>query len=452
MKKLLAIILSAVLLFSLAACSDGESKTDTDATTGEASETTAPQEEETTVFSSESENEDETKPDAEPAFPGITVADNKYCQIKITKIKDDLYGTALTVEAVNKTTDMNLCVGTESCSVNGIAVDSYLSEVLSAGESITTDIILYDQVLRENDITKYTDIEIAFRVYDSDNLFDDNLVFETIRIYPYGESDTEKYTREKMDTDVTVFDTDKAAATVIAYRKGVQNDYAIDLYLENKSDDKAYTFYVSESAVNGLEVMCLDAFTVPAGKVAFKTVYISDSTLEKSGITDVTDIYMYLRAYESDSYEAEDVANNSVHIYPKGQENAVTYVREVKDTDTVLVDNENVTIIITGMEIDEVFGSESLGFYLVNKTSENVTFSMDDVSVNGFAMDPFFIVSVSPGLSKFVAADWYNYDFEENNIEKIEKIEFTFTASSSDDYTKDDYFNDKVIYTPDYTE
>lgn len=448
MKKLLAIILSAVILFSLAACSAKEDETGTDAVKETTAETTAPADEETTQATSEPVSEPEDEPSDEFNFTGVTVADNNYCQIKITEIKDALFGTALTVEAVNKTTDMNLCFTTESCSVNGVAVDALLAETVQAGKSVSADVTIFDEVLKEIGITKYTDIEITFRVYDSDYQLDDDVALETVRIYPYGEGSREKYTREEKDTDISIFDTDKVSATVIGYGNGDYGDYAVELYLENKSADKDYTFYVSNSAINSLEVMSLGTVTVPAGKVAFETVYISDPSIEKSGITDVTDVYLVLDVSEADSWDSEDIANNSIHIYPNGQENATAYVREVKDTDTVLVDNENVTIIITGMESDETFGSESLGFCLVNKTNESVTFLMDNVSVNGVMMDPFFIVSLAPGLTKLDTADWYSDELSENGIEEIEKIEFTFTASSSDDYTKDDYFNDNVIYNP----
>ena len=449
MKKLSAIILAAVLLFSLAACSDKEETDITEATTEVAVETTAASEEETTTEPvSEPETEEEPEPEDELIFSGSTVADNRYCKILISEISENSFGTSLTVVAENKTSDMNLCFTTKSCCVNGILIDTVYAETLSAGEKSTSTITFLDDSLKENGITKYTNIEIAFRVFDADNLLDNDVALETVRIYPYGESKSESYKREQKETDITVFNTAEASAAVIGYSENLYSDYSVEFYLENRSADTNYTFSVLKCAVNGVEVNFLGTFTVPAGKVAFETLEISDPMLEKNGITDFSDIYIDMHVYDADAWDADDVTSQSIHVYPDGQENAATFKRQPKDTDTVVVDNESITVIITGLEKNDLFSSTDLCFYIENKTNESITFLMNNVLVNSNPLDPLFIVTVSPGHSKFVNADWYSDELSENNIEEITSVEFTLTASSADDWEKDDYFNDKVIYNP----
>lgn len=438
MKKFAVILLSAVLLFTLAACSDKEEKEETKTNTDASIETTAPAEDTTAPV----------KEDEEKAFSTVTVVDNEYCKIEVTGIVEDLFGTALTVTAENKTADENLFFTTEACSINGVAVESAYAENITAGKKSTESIRFLDDNLKGNDITRYTDIEITFRVYNGDDWSGDDLVNEAVHIYPYGESNAESFTREKKATDVPVFDNDKVSATVIGWGEDELYDYYISFYLENKSADTEYTFDVTRCAVNGVEITPAGAFSVPAGKMGLEKLYITDSQYEDSGSTDLSDIFLSMRAFDTASWEAEDVASESVNVYPKGKDNAVQFVRETKDTDVIIADNDKITVIATGMGEDDIFGTQDLEFYFINKTDREIMFTIEDVSVNGYMMDPFFATSVMPGFSRFGDASWFNADLEENSIDAVTEIEFTMIARDANDWDAEDILSEKVIYKP----
>lgn len=449
MKKLSAIILAAVLLFTLAACSDKEETDTAEATTEAAVETTAaPEEEVETTTEPEKEPEKEPEAEDEIIFSGSTVADNKYCKILISEIKETPYGTSLTVEAENKSSDMNLAFIAENCCINGVLVNTFYAENLSAGEKSTDTITFSEDVLRENGITKFTGIEITFRVFDADNLFDNDVALETVRIYPYGESKAENYNREEKATDIIIFDTDEVSAVITNTGKDSFSNNYVNLYLENKSADTNYTFEVAGCAINGVEINCIDIFNVPAGKVAFEKLYITDSLLTENVITDLTDIYVAMRVFDTDSWDADYITDTGVHIYPDGQENADGFTREIKDTDTVIADTNDITIIITGIERSDLFEAQDLCFYVINKSDKELLFSIEDVTVNGYRMDPFFAESVKPGFSKFSRASWYDDDLAINDIEKIEKIEFTMPVRLTENYESTEILNETVIYTP----
>ena len=171
MKKLIAVLLAAVLLFSLAACSDKEEKEETPTDTETVTEVTAPTDDITTT-----EKEDEE-------FLAVTVIDNEYCKIEITGLSEDLFGTVLNVTAENKTTDKNLFFATEDCSINGVTVESIFSENVTAGNKAVSSISFLADNLTENGITEYTDIEIAFRVYDGDDWTGDDLVKKSVHLH-----------------------------------------------------------------------------------------------------------------------------------------------------------------------------------------------------------------------------------------------------------------------------
>lgn len=438
MKKLTAILLAAVLLFTLAACSakkdeNNKPETNTDAVT-EATDPT----EGTTAPAEKEEN----------TFTAVTVIDNEYCKIEVTGLKEDLLGTVLSVTAENKTEDKSLYFLTEDCSINGVSVESIFAENVTAGNKTKSDIRFLDDALTENGITRYSDIEITFRVYDGEDWTGDDLEKKTVHIYPYGEDKAERFSKEEKSTDIPVFSNGEVSATVIGYGEDELYDYYVSFYLENKSADTDYTFDVSTLAANGVEIISTAAFIIPAGKMGLEKCYISESQLSKSGITDFSDIFFTMGAFEADNWEAEYVAKQSVHVYPKGQENAVPFVREAEPEDKIIADNDKVTIIVTGLSKNEDLDSQDLCFYFVNKTDKEIMFTIEDVSVNGYMMDPFFATAVHPGFSKFADTSWYEDELSDHGIDKITEIEFTMIARDANDWDAEDILNEKVIYNP----
>lgn len=70
----------------------------------------------------------------------------------------------------------------------------------------------------------------------------------------------------------------------------------------------------------------------------------------------------------------------TIHIYPYGEDKAVKFVREAQATDNVIIDNNYITVIVTGYEKDDIFGY-TVNLFLLNKTDKNVMFSVDEASV-----------------------------------------------------------------------
>lgn len=231
---------------------------------------------------------------------------------------------------------------------------------------------------------------------------------------------------------------------------GVEPDgilgYGVKIYLENKTD-KDLMFSVESAAVNGVQTDPFFATEVAAGKKSNETISFMDSTLEENGIVDYTDIELAFEVSDADDWMADPVSQVSGHFYPYGEEYAVSFVREAQDTDVVLVDNEYMTVTAIGYEMDDIWGY-SAKLFLVNKTDSAVMFSADDVSVNGFMVDPFFACSVDAGKCTFSSITWLENSLSENNITEIETIEMTVRAYPEGDFMADDYFNETVTLNP----
>ena len=208
--------------------------------------------------------------------------------------------------------------------------------------------------------------------------------------------------------------------------------YTLNVVLENKSAKKTYVFSVLTASVNGVECDPSFASVVAAGKKANDEIVFMSKDLEENGVGDFTDIELTFRVYDYEDWAADDVANQTVHVYPYGEDKAVSFVRTPQATDQVIIDNDWVKVTVLGYEKDDIWGCIA-NLFLENKTDKNVMFSMDNASVNGYMINPFYATAVSAGKCAFSSASWSNKVLEDNDIDQVEELEFTLRVHDSDD-------------------
>lgn len=223
--------------------------------------------------------------------------------------------------------------------------------------------------------------------------------------------------------------------------------YSLKAQLENKSEDKTYMFSLDTAAINGVECLSMFAVEVAPGKKANESISLMDDGFDQYGVGQYTDIELTFSVYDSNDWLADPVAVETVHVYPYGQEKATKFVRKAQASDNVLVDNDSVTVIVTGYEQDEIWGY-TVNLFLVNKTDHSVMFSADDASVNGFMADPFYATSVSAGKCAFSSMSWSDSTFAENGIQKVNEIEFTLRVHNADDWLSEDLVNEAITLKP----
>lgn len=115
--------------------------------------------------------------------------------------------------------------------------------------------------------------------------------------------------------------------------------------------------------------------------------------------------------------------------------------------DIVLADNENLTFKITAVENDAVWGY-TMKVFLENKTDQDLMFSLNDVSVNGFMCDPYWAHTVAAGKKSNTTISWFESDFAENGIEAVDEITFTLRVYDSNDWSADDILNETFTVNP----
>ena len=258
-------------------------------------------------------------------------------------------------------------------------------------------------------------------------------------------ADEEEITFESL----SVMDNDEVSIVIT----GIGTDdlwgyYSLDIELENKSQDVTYMFSVDSASVNGLMSDPFYASEVTAGNKSVDTIDFDMDTLEEYGIDQITDIEIAFRVYDSDTWE--DLEEETVHVYPYGEENASVYERTAQDTDQVLIDNDEMSLTLVSAGVDELWDYYALEVYLVNKTDAVVMFSVEDAAVNGYMCDPYWAESVNAGKTSYSTISWSSSSLEELGItdaeSEIEEIELLFTDYDYDTY--DTLYSETITVNP----
>ncbi len=248
-------------------------------------------------------------------------------------------------------------------------------------------------------------------------------------------------------TELLVVDNEECLIKITGIDPDNMWGYTLKAQLENKSSDKTYMFSVESASVNGVECDPFFASEVAAGKKSNESINFADDELEENGVGDFTDIELTFRVYDSNDWTADEVARETVHVYPYGEDKATRFVREATASDNVIIDNEYVTVVVTGYENDDIWGY-TVNLFLLNKSGNDVMFSASEASVNGYMIDPFYAKAVSAGKCAFGSMSWSDTALEENGITVVEEIEFIFRAYDAEDWMSDDFANEKITLNP----
>ena len=203
----------------------------------------------------------------------------------------------------------------------------------------------------------------------------------------------------------------------------------IKLLLENTSDK---TVMVSCNAliVNNYMITDLFASEVAAGKKANETMYLSSSQLEAAGIDSVGQVEIYFRVYDSSSYDTI-FESECITIQTSEYANMDT---TPDDVGTELYNEGGIRIV--GKTVDEnSFWGTAIILYCENTSGKNVGISVNEMSINGFMMNPLYSTTVYDGKMSIDDITIFSSDLEENDIEKIEEVELKFHIYDADTYS-----------------
>lgn len=203
----------------------------------------------------------------------------------------------------------------------------------------------------------------------------------------------------------------------------------VKLLLENNSD-KDITVGCNALMVNDYMITDLFASSIAAGKKSNEILYLSSTQLKAAGIENVGKIEIYFHVYDSSTYNTI-FDTECVTIQTSEYANMDTMPN---DAGTELYNQDGIRIV--GKTVDEnSFWGTAILLYLENNSGKNVGISVDDMSINGFMMSPFFSTTVYDGKKSIDDITVFSSDLEENGIEAIEEVELKFHIYDADSYS-----------------
>ena len=263
-----------------------------------------------------------------------------------------------------------------------------------------------------------------------------------------AEAPTEEVPAHDALTGQVLAASDQCSFTVTGAEFNAHTGLEISVLCENFSD-RPLMFSWSNVSVCGYMYDPFWAEEVAAGKKVNSIIAIDTYALEQMNVTSVDEISFTLTVRDSEEFMNEPVVRADMTVYPTGK-NAETVkfpVYEPKETDTVIVDNDDITFIVMGVD-DELADLYTLHCYIANKTGKNLMFSWENVSVNGFMVDPFWAMAVSAGKQAYTDVLFYRADLEEQDIEVVQNVEFNLLVSDSDDWEADYLLNEIYTFIP----
>ncbi|MBO4280685.1 MAG: hypothetical protein J5872_02420 [Lachnospiraceae bacterium] len=250
--------------------------------------------------------------------------------------------------------------------------------------------------------------------------------------------------------DQVIYENDEFAFTVVKADEDDFWGFELKLLCENKTSDKKLSFSMDDVSVNGYRLDPYWSTEVAAGKKENSNAYFNTDRFKDIGITSADAIQFTLRVYDSDNWWDEgDKLKETFTIYPTGLSAGEVKIPERRKTSTeqVVVNDDQFTAIILDNVYDEVWGY-TVNFYFENNSDKKVSFNFDDVSVNGYMLDPYFTVTLAPGMKAYDSMSFSDTRLKDSNITKVEEIEYKIRIYDPNDWMSDNLYEATQTYKP----
>lgn len=247
----------------------------------------------------------------------------------------------------------------------------------------------------------------------------------------------EQVKKEVTVEETAVFEENSIKITVTGLDTDGWMGPELKLLIENDSASNI-TVQTRLSSVNGFMVDSSISEDVVVAKKANTGILFSDSDLKNAGIETISNIQFSFHIFDTDSWDtimdSELITVNT---------SAADYVQNVDDTGDILVDSDGIKIVARGLDTEDSIFGPSLILYIENNTGRNLTVQARDESVNGFMIDSIMSTDISSGNKALTELTFMSSDLEENSIEEINEIEFSFHIYDYDTY--DNYYDTEML-------
>ena len=203
----------------------------------------------------------------------------------------------------------------------------------------------------------------------------------------------------------------------------------IKLLIENNSD-RTVTLSGEALIVNNYMISDLFVSEIAPGKKSNEVMYLSASQLREVGIDTVGQVEMYFRVYDSATYDTI-FKSDCLTIQTSEYANMDT---TPNDIGTELYNKGGIRIVGKAVDEDSFWGTAIL-LYCENTSGKNVGISVQEMSINGFMMNPLFSTTIYNGKMSIDDITIFSSDLEKNGVEAIEDVELKFHIYNADSYS-----------------
>lgn len=387
------------------------------------------------------------------AFEDVVLVDDENCKVVIKGTEvDSLWGYTWKLELENKT-DKTLMFSMDRVSVNGYMCDPYWACEVTAGKKANTDVAWMQSDLETNGIETVGEVAFTLKTSDADDYMADPLLeceYELTapvqEAEPSSEGVSEAESSEAASEEIILAENENCAVKLTGTQTDGMWGYTWNVYLENNTD-RTLMFSAEDVTVNDWVCDPYWAYEVAPGKKANVEWNWMQENLDKNGIEEVTFVEGKIVAYDAEDWSAENTLDTTFAVYPLGEEAVTEFVRVPVEGETVLAENEQCTVIITGYEPEGTFGFE-MNLYLENKTDCDIMFSIEDAALNGYMCDPYWAVKVPAGKRSCETVSWFETSLEESGITEVETIEGNFLAKDAERYDLEAYVETAFLVNP----
>ncbi len=254
---------------------------------------------------------------------------------------------------------------------------------------------------------------------------------------------SQKPSEENKPTKVTVektviYDSNDCKVTINSLDYDGLLGPELKVTLENNSN-RDITVQVQNFSVNDLMVETYFSATVAAGKKSNDAITIAENDLERSEITQMKNLEFILHFSDPQTYSTlfdSDIIKLTTSADP-------SYTQAYNDKGTLALEDDNIRIVIREKTQASDLNQTEVVVFLENKSKKDLTVQSENVSVNGFMIDPIFSSSIAAGKKRCDVITFLKDDLEENGIEKMEMLEIAFRIIDWDRYGQS-YTSDKV--------
>lgn len=257
-------------------------------------------------------------------------------------------------------------------------------------------------------------------------------------VIPPENTDAEELTVGAEDCSIIFSDPDPYA----------EKGYTIHAVMENGSGDKTYLFSIDALYANGLNCNLACREEISPGETVEKDFIIEKNILDQMPYIyrDIRSLEFYIRIAETGDLPVEPLYSDVICIYPYGDTEPVSMEPEVGADDVVWLDRDETLLLLSdsGMEGDDYV----CHIYLKNRTGSRVIYSLEDVTMNGVAVDPAWSYIEYPGKSAYTEIRWSADALKENGINEVKEVIFSLVQYAYDEPTAEWRLCDNIIFQP----